>query len=263
MTAMTTTGIEPTAPVVLGRTVRAEWTRLWTVRSTWLFAIVATIGVVGISLLVGSDSRGEGQTEAGETVWIAARTLGMIALSLLLAMAAVSVTTDYGTGGIVSTLQWTPRRGLLLAARGIVVLATVTFLGLALVLLGAVLINRLAPVLAMPWDEGAETLAALGYVYAFGVLLAVGTGLLLRSTAGAVITALALMLVLPLLLGNLPFEWTRDLAVLLPGSGAVKLVIGDGLPGFTDAEARTTLAVWGSAALVAGCWRLMRTDALT
>jgi ABC-2 type transport system permease protein len=261
MNALKPTIVEPTTPIVLGRAARAEWTRLWTVRSTWLFAIVTAVGVVGISLLVGSDSRGAGQTQPGETVWTAAQTLGMITLSLLLSMAAVSTTADYGTGGIVATLQWTPRRGPLLVARSIVIVATVTILGLMLALLGAVLINRLAPVLAMPWDEGAETLAALGYVYALGVLLAVGVGLLLRSTAGAIVTTLALMLILPLLLGNLPYEWTQDLAVLLPGSGAVKLIIGDGLPGLTDTDARVTLAAWGLAALAAGGWRLMRADA--
>jgi ABC-2 type transport system permease protein len=261
MNAPSATRAEPVAPLVLRRAVGAEWTRLWTVRSTWLFALVATAGVVGISLLVGSDSRGEGQTEAGETVWLATQTLGMIALLVLLSMAAVSTTADYSTGGIVPTLQWTPRRGLLLAARSFVIAATVTLLGLALALVSAVLINRIAPVLAMPWAEGAETLAALGYVYALGVLLAVGLGLFLRSTAGTIVAVLALMLILPLLLGNFSYSWAQELAVLLPGSSAIKLITGDGLPGLTTTGARVTLAAWGIGALAVGGWRLTRTDA--
>lgn len=261
MNAAERTHLEPATPVVLSRTLRAEWTRLWTVRSTWLFAVVATLGVVGISLLVGSDSRGEGQTEPGETVWIAVRTLGMITLLLLLAMASVSTTADHGTGGIMPTLQWTPRRGILLAARTAVIVATVALLGLLLALVAAVLINRIAPVLALRWDDGADTLSDLGYVYALGALLAVGVGLLLRSTAGAVITVLALMLVLPLILGNFPYDWAQDLAILLPGSSAVKLIVDEGLPGLTTSDARITLAAWGVGALVVGGWRLMRTDA--
>ena len=253
--------VEPTTPVVLARTVRAEWARLWTVRSTWLFVLVATLGVVGISTLVGVDSRGEGQTEPGETVWIAVQTLGMIAMLLLLALATVSITADHATGGILPTLQCTPRRGILLAARSTVVVVTVAVLGLLLALLGAVLISRIAPVLALTWDEGADTLSTLGFVYALGTLLAVGLGMLLRSTAGAVVTVLGLMLVLPLLLGNLPFGWAKDLAVLLPGSSALELVVDAGLPGLSTADARLTLGVWAVAALAVGGWRLVRTDA--
>jgi ABC-2 type transport system permease protein len=252
---------EPSTPVVLSRTIHAEWARLWTVRSTWLFMLVATLGVVGISLLVGSDSRGEGQTEPGETVWIAVQTLGMLAMLLLLTLATVSTTADHATGGIVPTLQWTPRRAILLAARTVVIVVTVTIVGLLLALLGAVLINLIAPVLALPWDKGVDTLSALAFVYALGTLLAVGLGLLLRSTAGAVVTVLGLMLVLPLLLGNLPFEWAKDLAVLLPGSSALKLTVADGMPGFTAADARVTLAAWAVTALGLGGWRLLRTDA--
>jgi ABC-2 type transport system permease protein len=253
--------LEPSAPVVLGRTVRAEWARLWTVRSTWLFVLVATLGVAGISLLVGIDSRGEGQTEPGETVWIAVQTLGMIAMLLLLAMAAVSTTADHATGGILPTLQCTPRRGILLAARSTVIVATHAVVGLLLALLGAVLINRIAPVLALTWDEGADTLSALGYVYGLGTLLAVGLGMLLRSTAGALVTVLGLMLVLPLLLGNLPLAWATDLAVLLPGSSALELTVDAGPSGLTTTDARITLAAWAVGALAVGGWRLMRTDA--
>jgi ABC-2 type transport system permease protein len=253
--------VEPGVGVVLGRTVRAEWARLWTVRSTWLFVLVAVVAVAGISVLVGADSRGAGQTEDGETVWIAAQTLGMLALLLLLPMASVSTTADYGTGGIVPTLQWTPRRGILLAARTAVVVATVTAFGLLLVLTGAVLITRIAPVLALPRDEGGDTLLVFAYVHGLGAVLAVGVGLLLRSTAGSVVAALGLMLVLPLLLGSFPFEWAQDLSALLPGSSALKLVFDEGPPGLSIVDARVTLGTWAAAALVAGGWRLLRTDA--
>lgn len=261
MNARTSAPLDPAIPVVLSRTVRAEWTRLWTVRSTWLFALVGTVGIVGISLPVGLDGRGEGQTEPGETAWIAVQTLGLLALLLVLAMAAVSTTSDHATGGIVPTLQWTPRRGILLAARGTVIVVTVTVLGVLLALLGGLVISRLAPELTLPMDEGTETLSALGYVYAMGALLAVGMGLLLRSTAGTLVTVLALMLVLPLLLGNLPYGWSRDIFTLLPGSGAVKLIVGEGPPGLPVTEARITLATWGLGALLIGGWRLIETDA--
>lgn len=253
--------VEPSTSIVLRRTVRAEWSRLWTVRATWVFVLVGALCALGLAVLVGSDSRGEGQTRPGETVWVPVQILGLLAMFLLLAMAAVSTTADHGTRGIVSTLQWTPRRGVLLSARGFVVVATVSFFGLLLVAAGAVVIHQIAPVLAVPSDEGRETLAALGYSYVLGAVLAVGLGLLLRGTAGAVVAVLALMLVLPLLFGNFPYAWADQVSALLPGSSAILLVVGDGPPGLTVTDARISLAVWAIGALAMGGWRLLRTDA--
>ena len=252
---------EPSSSVVLLRTVRAEWLRLRTVRSTWLFVLTAILGVVGISLLVGNDARGQGQTEPGETAWVAVQILGMLSMLVLLALASVSTTADHGTGDIVPTLQWTPRRGVLLAARTFVIVAGTATFGVLLAVAAGLVIRSLAPVLGLPWDEGVETLSALALVYALGALLAVGLGLLLRSTAGAVVTVLALMLVLPILLGNFPFDWAQDIARLLPGMSALKLVVGEGPPDLTTPEARMTLAAWALGAAAAGGWRLLRTDA--
>jgi ABC-2 type transport system permease protein len=246
---------------VLPRTLRAEWARLWSVRSTWLFVGAAGLGVTGISLLVGADARGDHQVEPGETVWIAVEILGMLAMLVLLALASVSTTSDYGTGGIVPTLQWTPRRGILLVARTTVVVVTVALLGVLLASWAAVLISRIAPVLGIPLDEGVDTLLALAFVYALGSRVAVGLGSLIRNAAGPVVAVLALMLVLPLILGNLPFDWAQDIAAILPGSSAVRLILGEGIAGLTVTEARATLAAWAVGAMLAGGWRLLRTDA--
>ena len=253
--------LEPSTAVVLGRTVRAEWTRLWTVRASWLFVAVATLGVAGISLLVGYDARDPGAVAPGETAWIPVEILGLLSLLVLLAFASVSTTADHATGGIVPALQWTPRRGILLAARTLVVVTTVAALGLLLAGTAGLVVHALAPVRGLPGDEGVETLSALGFVYLTGALLAVGLGLLLRSTAGAVVTVLALMLVLPMLLGNFPFDWARDLATALPGSSAVQLVAGESIAGLTDAQALLTLAAWAAGGLLAGGCRLLRSDA--
>jgi len=87
---------EPGSAVVLGRTVRAEWTRLWTVRTSWVFVAVAVLGVAGISLLVGLDARDPGAVQPDETAWIPVQILGMLLLLVLLAFASVSTTADHG-----------------------------------------------------------------------------------------------------------------------------------------------------------------------
>jgi hypothetical protein len=246
---------------VVARASRAEWARIWSVRSTWVFVLVTAAAVVGLGAIIGSDGAGEGPP-ADVTAWDGGRLTAMFALFGVLALSVVVTAADHGTGGIVPTLQWTPRRGVLLAARVGVVVVTTTGLGLLLVTAASLVVWLLVPEVGLPVGDGLETLGGVGFVLATGALLAVGLGLVLRSTAGALVTVIALVLVLPPLLAQLPYDWALDLSAALPGSSALYLVFGEGpSDDMTTASTRLTLAVWALAALGAGGWRLVRTDA--
>lgn len=249
--------------LALARTGRAEWSRIWSVRSSWIFAVVLAVVVLGFGAVIGSDAAADpSDITPGSTAWDGARFTGMFALFGILAMAVVVSTADHATGGIVPTLQWTPRRGILLAARTVVVVATTTLLGVGLVLAGATVVWSFVPHLGLPLVDGLEMAGDLGFILGSGALLGVGIGLATRSTAAALVLAIALMLVGPLLLAQLPYEWTLDVATHLPGSGALFLIFGEGpRDDMTTTSARLTLAAWGLAALVAGGWRLLATDA--
>lgn len=254
-----------TTMVVLARSARAEWSRIWTVRSSWVFAFVITAIVVGFGTIIGIAESGDSAQHApGTTAWDGGALTGMFALFGILAMAAVTSAADHGTGGIVPTLQWTPRRGVLVAARAGVIVATTTVLAAILVTLASVMVWVSLPELGLPPAEGAEVLGGLGYIFATGALLAVGLGLVLRSTAGALVSVLALMLVLPFLLAQLStrYEWLVDVAAAMPGSSALYLIFGEGpSDDMTTTSTRLTLAVWAITVFGIGAWRLMRTDA--
>lgn len=252
---------DPSTAIVLSRAVRAEWARLWTLRSMWLLMLMGATAIVGFSTLLGLDAVASSSAEAGVAVWIPIRRVCMLAMLLLLPMATVGATADYGTGGIVPTMQWTPRREVLLASRSAVVVGAVTATALIPALAGAALLTRLTSTPSWSWSAGADALATVGFVSILGALIAVGIGLLLRSTAASIGALLAVVLVLPLLLGNLPFAWTKDLAAMLPGTSARQLLIGEGLPGLTDTDAQVALVAWAVGAVGLGAWRLLRTDA--
>ncbi len=75
-------------------------------------------------------------------------------------------------------------------------------------------------------------------------------------------TVFALVLVLPPLMANLPFAWAVDVSALLPGSNALFLIFGEGpRDDMTVPASRLVLSAWGAVALLAGGWRLVRTDA--
>jgi ABC-2 type transport system permease protein len=249
-------------PTALARTGNAEWSRIWSVRSSWVLALLTTIAVIGVGALIGQDTADDPSVPPDVTAWDGGRLTGMFALFGVLALAVLTTTADHGTGGIVPTLQWTPRRGVLLAARAGVIAATTALLGLLLVAAASVVVWASRPDLGLPLGQGAQVLGGMGLLFGCAALLAVGVGLFLRSTAGGVVTVIALVLVLPLLLAQLPYDWTVQLSALMPGSSALYLVFGEGpRDDMTAASSRLTLAAWAVAALLAGGWRLLRADA--
>ena len=247
----------------LAHSSRAEWSRIWSVRSSWILVAVTAAAVLGIGTLIGLDAANDPAGLPDDaTVWRGVTPTAMFALFGVLAMAVVTGTADHGTGAIVPTLQWTPRRGVLLASRVGVVVATVAALGALLVAGASLVVWTLVPDVRLPLDEGASFLGGLLLVYTTGAMLGVGLGLFLRSTAGALVTVIGLVLVLPPLVAQLPYEWAATLSASLPGSCALFLIFGEGpSDDLTATSARVTLVVWAVAALLAGGWRLVRTDA--
>ena len=223
-----------------------------------------SLAVLGVATLFGYDISDD-LDEPEFTAWVAGQFAGMFGLFGIAATALVLTTSDYGSGGIVPTLQWTPRRSRLLVARVVVVAGTCTLVGLALVTLAATIVWRFAPQLGLPAGEGVEVLAGTAFVYGCASALAAGLGLLLRNTGGGLVSVLALVLVLPLLFAIIGTEWSVTLAELLPGSGALHLLLEDGPGGpletMTTGSARVVLGSWAAGALVVGGWRLLRTDA--
>ncbi|KRE40832.1 hypothetical protein [Knoellia sp. Soil729] len=252
-----------TATVVV-RASRAEWSRIWSVRSSWFLVAAIALAVVGLGTVAGLDvanNPGQGQ-EGGGTAWDVAGFTTMFALFGTVAWSVVASTTDHATGAIVPTLQWTPRRGLLLAVRSTVITATVTLVGAALVAVASLAVRAVAPGLELPLAEGARSLGDTAMVLACAALLSIGLGLATRSTAAAVVIAVALLLFLPVFMGQLPYEWAVTVAKHLPGSSALFLILGNDLfDDLTATTARLTLVSWAAAALAVGGRRLVRSDA--
>ncbi len=245
---------EPGTGTVFARAASAEWLRLRTVRTTWLCLLAAAVTIVGIGAAAASDAPPEGgdATLAGQFGVLP----GQFALLVLVLLA---VTGEYASGVIGPTLQWTPRRRVLLATRVTVPVLVATVAGLLFAVAADVAAWLIAPRLTLTVTDLADSLGGIAAVLVAGGVLAVGAGLLLRSTAGALATVFLLQLVLPAMLPGFGVQWMADLGELLPGSGAIWTLLGE--PDMTAAQATALLVGWSGLALVAGGWSLLRRDA--
>lgn len=258
MTVAATTSPAPSNAPVLARAAAAEWTRLWTVRSTWWSLLAAA----GLMLLIGAAAGSE--ADPGETapIWYAAQFAivpGQFAFVLLVVLA---VGGEYSTGALRSSLQWVPRRGVLLAARVLVPIAVAAVCAVVVAaatdVVAWVFLGDAAEV--VPRDIAAS-LGRIALVVAFGSALAVGLTLLFRSTAGSLTAFLLLVLALPIALGNTGVPWLVAVSDALPGRAIISLVVveQDELAG--SAIARVMVG-WTLVALGAGGWSLLRRDAV-
>jgi ABC-2 type transport system permease protein len=205
------------------QTLRAEWIKFWTVRST-LWSTVAMFGLgAGLTVLVCATSAdwlasGEADESPGSFV-----TWGMMFAQITaIVLGALTVTSEYGTGMIRATLAATPRRGAVLAAKALVLSGTLFVAGTLTAVAGYLGGNWFLDGAGVGVDLGDDGVlrALLGsglYMAGLG-LFAAAVGLLVRHTAAALSIVLALVFVVGNMAFLLPGTWGEWTAKLLPGN---------------------------------------------
>lgn len=251
----------PTAPptgasttTVFRRAAAAEWTRLWSLRSTWWSLLAAA----GMMLFVGAAAGAGHDGVDPAPIWQPAQIAIVPGQFAFLLVVLLPVTGEYATGAIRSTLQWVPRRGILLAARVLVPVAVVTACAVMVAAVTTLVVwGFVGPAAEVVAGDIAAGLGRIALIVAFGGLLTVGFGLLLRSTAGTLTSLFLLLFALVIALGNTGIPWLTAVSDHLPGRAVVALVDEGELAAGTIA---TVMVAWTAAALVAGGWSLLRRD---
>jgi ABC-2 type transport system permease protein len=193
------------------RVLRAETIKMFSLRSTAWTLLALVVVTVGFGMLISwGVSQGSPQDQAG-TDWsslpLTGLGLGQLALAVL---GAMTVSSEYTTGGIRSTLTAVPGRLRLLSAKGLVFLVVALVIGL-IVCFAAFEIARLfieqahRPGLG---DTHVPRLLVGGALYVAGSgMYGFAFGALLRQTAAAITAAVAMLIVLPPLSQLLPGDW--------------------------------------------------------
>jgi len=252
---------------IKARILKAEWTKLRTLPSTWRTAALTLVLSIGFSVAVTLSQISQWHTMTAQQRQAfdpasASMSGIMIAAVVLGTLAVRTVTAEYSTGMIRATFSAMPARPLVLAAKAATTAAfafPVTLLGnLAGFELGqrilasrpaAVTIGHPGVLQAMFFGAVAVSLVAV---------IGVGIGGLIRHTAGAA-TTLALIIIGGLTVGQfLPAGWRQ----YLPGiatQAAVTVHRSAGL--LRPGAALVVLAVYAAIALGAASLRVAHRDA--
>ena len=264
---MTTT---PTDRRVFAANVRAEWTKLRSVRST-TWTLLATVGIaVGFGALVGvSQMSSWDNLDRAEQLrfdptffslsglWLAQLAVGVLGVLL--------VTSEYATGQIRATFGATPQRRTVLAAKaatftGVVLAAGLIssfvafFVGQAIFASKGLGVSITEPGVLRAVAGGGFYLAAVG-------LLGLGLGTILRRTAGAVAALVAVLVLAPLVGGFLPASFQESVGKFFPAqAGMAVFSVTPDPRSLTPWAGYGVLLAYVAAALVVGGILLARRD---
>jgi ABC-type transport system involved in multi-copper enzyme maturation permease subunit len=176
------------------RALRAEWIKLWSIRSTWMTLGVAAACTVGLGLAdTVSAVRGWDTMPAADRATFdplgsafAGLTFAQLALGVL---GVLTVTSEYSSGTIIATLTARPRRSTAFAAKAAALCGVALIIGETLAF-GSYLIGQ-AVLHGKHLDVTLGAPGVLRSVVSAGLYLCVvtivgfGLGALLRHPAGA------------------------------------------------------------------------------
>ncbi|SDF55293.1 ABC-2 type transport system permease protein [Lentzea fradiae] len=225
-----------------------ERIKLFSTRSPyWCSALALALGV-GITAIFAAASDGPiplGLTQIGS---------GQLAIAVVLVMAALAVTTEYRFQTIRATFLAVPNRTSALVAKTVVVAFIAALLG-EIVAFGSWGVAKLiSPESDLAINTAAEWrhVAGIGLIYAFGAVMAVAIGILVRQSAGAIAILLVWQMLAENLIGIIPKAGVKIQAWLPFMNASHFLSMGSDSPEQGGQGVDFKLSEWGSFGYFAG-----------
>ena len=228
----------PSGRAGFGGTLWSEFTKIRSVRSTYWTLLALLVVSIGISAAVtgGTAANWSHMTPSDRATFdpTQASVAGLLYLGqlVIVVLGAMTLTAEYSTGMIRTSLTAMPRRLVVYIAKAVVfacVALVVTFAAAFIAFfLGQALLASThdTATLSQPNVLRAVIGSAL-YVTVCG-LFAFAAGAILRHTAAAITTVIGLLFVIPILAHLLPQSWYQDLERWLPDAAgrALSVTVG-------------------------------------
>ncbi|HWG62620.1 MAG TPA: ABC transporter permease [Streptosporangiaceae bacterium] len=253
-----------------GGTLRSEFTKIRSTRSTYWTLLALVVITIGIGALASAAAASHPHGLDRTTFDATRQSLGGLYVGQLViaVLGALTITSEYSTGMIRTSLSVMPRRGTLFAAKAVVfaLVALVTGLVASFVsfFIGQALMSghHLNATLGQPNVLRAIIGGAL-FLVVCG-MLAFGLGAILRHTAGAITAAIGLLFVVTVLVNLLPQSWQTNVNKWMPAIAGSQIWQTKTVPGAHTLAPWPGLAVFAAyavAALIAGLILFRRRDA--
>ena len=232
--------------------LRSEFTKIRSTRSTYWTLLALVVVCVGMGALASAGAASHASEINRAEFDVTQQSLaGLYVGQLVIAvLGALTITSEYSTGMIRTTLSAQPRRGVVFAAKAMVfaVISLVTglitsflsfFVGQALMSGHHLSVTLGDPNVLRAVIGGGLFLAACG-------MLAYGLGAILRHTAGAITAAIGLLFVLSVLVNFLPSSWQDHVDKWMPALAGGQVWATKVTP------AAHQFPAWGGFAVLAG-----------
>ncbi|MEV4361506.1 ABC transporter permease subunit [Nonomuraea sp. NPDC051941] len=242
--------------------LRSEWTKIRSVRSTvWTLAVTALLMLgMGALISIAAKNSADGPIDAPQAIMMGL--VGTMFASLSMATLGVLViSSEYRTGGIRTSLMAVPKRMSLLTGK--IVVFTAVSLVVSTVASGASVLVSLMVTQPPALETGDVVQAVLGgglYLTACG-LFGLGLGTLIRHTPGAIVSAIALMLVLPQVTTMLPGQWGKTVSDYFTTNAGSQIVMPRGGSSLGPWNGFGVYLVWVVIAMIAGAVLMQKRDA--
>ncbi|MFI1224524.1 MULTISPECIES: ABC transporter permease [unclassified Streptomyces] len=238
----------------------SEWTKLWTVRTPYVCLLAGLVVTAVFTYYYGSIARiNDKPIQPVGNASVSSVVLTQFALVIL---AMTTVTSEYSTGSMRTSLLWVPVRprvqlakALLSALVGFVAAAVWAVLGIALAW------GPFQGHAGFELSKVAYQTVAMGVYAALVCVMTVGVSFALRSAAGAMALIFFVVSALPGMLVGLGGPVLLAVNAYMPQTVGGFLMLGDGTAPFPDAVSLLILLAWAVAAQLAGLLVLRRRDA--
>ena len=280
----------------------SEFTKLRSVRSTYwtlgaLFFVSVGLAVAITAGTAANFANNPGNTAGFDATQVSLGAFFELGQLIIAVLGAMVITSEYSTGMVRTSLTAQPRRGVVYAAKAIVftavtlVISIVTafvafFVGQAIYsskgvsasLFHTVTIPASANVNCNPGGctatfSGTDVITASTVLTAIVgtalfvtivALIAFGVGSILRHTAGAIATVIALLFIVPILEQTLPVKWRWDIMRFLPDAATrvISVTVGGGDPHLWSAWPQLGVtALWAAVLVGIGAYLFRTRDA--
>ena len=278
--------------LTFGGVLRSEWIKLRTLRSTFWSYVLIVLLTIGLALLIAAAQRAPGTAPgtppgaaaatltaaAQQARWITDATLGINFAQLVVAvLGALVITGEYSTGMIRSSFAAVPARLPVIFAKALVFGVSSFLVSLFSLVVAALVIVPVLQGHSIHPDlgDGAAWLALVGgagYLALVGVI-AMGIGLLVRSSAAGIASAVGLLLIVPIVLrivgGVTSALWPGNVSSFLPSEAGGRLfaypitepAAASGVVVLDTWQSLAVLVAWAVVVVGIGCVLVKRRDA--